>query len=471
MRKFDSISNADQVLAVVGAGPKGLAVAVKAKVLREFGFPVCRVVLIEKHSVAANWSGEAGYTNGELKLGTSPEKDVVFPIETETGNPHLDDRVRSRLLEFSWTSYLIEQRKFSEWIDRGRPAPCHQLWARYLRWVAKRLSPEVTVLHGTVERVERVEQVNHAQPRWEIYLEGTGQVVQADRLMLTGPGCSRRDHVEDLSPEHRSQVFDLETFWAAVAAKTFKPRSRIAIVGAGENSASVLMTLTKLGPDLSVDIVSPRGFVTTRAENFYENQFYSQPEISGWSELHDRDRIGFIERTDIGVFSVHAMQILNDEAHHRIVPGRLTALSSRDHEILARFEYRGRRQERLYDQVILATGSDYLSSLRLMFSATTLRQIEQQIGTEITIANLMARISDDLSLSGVTPALHLPMLAGLKQGPGFANLSCLGRLADRVVLRPYLQKLELREKLKSEIAGTGAPQSTNQETEYEAVAL
>jgi len=29
--------------------------------------------------------------------------------------------------------------------------------------------------------------------------------------------------------------------------------------------------------------------------------------------------------------------------------------------------------------------------------------------------------------------LHLPMLAGIAQGPGFPNLSCLGLLADRIL--------------------------------------
>ena len=42
-------------------------------------------------------------------------------------------------------------------------------------------------------------------------------------------------------------------------------------------------------------------------------------------------------------------------------------------------------------------------------------------------------LAEDLSLAGFTPKLHLPMLAGLAQGPGFPNLSCLGLLADRIL--------------------------------------
>jgi len=42
-------------------------------------------------------------------------------------------------------------------------------------------------------------------------------------------------------------------------------------------------------------------------------------------------------------------------------------------------------------------------------------------------------IGHDLAIAGLHPKLHLPVLAGVAQGPGFPNLSCLGLLADRVL--------------------------------------
>jgi mycobactin lysine-N-oxygenase len=33
------------------------------------------------------------------------------------------------------------------------------------------------------------------------------------------------------------------------------------------------------------------------------------------------------------------------------------------------------------------------------------------------------------------PPLHIPVAAGLAQGPGFPNLSCLGLLSDRILRR------------------------------------
>jgi len=42
-------------------------------------------------------------------------------------------------------------------------------------------------------------------------------------------------------------------------------------------------------------------------------------------------------------------------------------------------------------------------------------------------------VGHDLAVAGLYPRLHLPVLAGVAQGPGFPNLSCLGLLADRVL--------------------------------------
>lgn len=44
------------------------------------------------------------------------------------------------------------------------------------------------------------------------------------------------------------------------------------------------------------------------------------------------------------------------------------------------------------------------------------------------------------------PRLHIPGLAGLSQGPGFANLGALGLLSNRV-LQPLLQEKSLEQRL------------------------
>src|SRR6202000_766974 len=43
------------------------------------------------------------------------------------------------------------------------------------------------------------------------------------------------------------------------------------------------------------------------------------------------------------------------------------------------------------------------------------------------------RFARSPALEGMEPRLHIPGLAGLSQGPGFANLGSLGPLANRVL--------------------------------------
>jgi mycobactin lysine-N-oxygenase len=427
-----------KTLAVVGAGPKGIAVAVKAKVLEEFGLPVDRVVLIERHSVGAHWSGEAGYTNGEMKLGTSPDKDVVFPLETAVSDPQLSKKIRQRLMDFTWNSFLVETHRFSDWIDRGRPAPSHALWSCYLKWVSENLGPQVQIVKAEVAQIE----INQGQ--WQLKLQNsTGEFsMLADRLMLTGPGKTRLDLNNGELP---TNAYDLESFWGALKAKSFEAKGRLAVVGTGENAASVLLALAKYRGDLDIDVISPKGFISTRAENFYENQFYSQPDRNRWKNLAIADRIDFIERTDLGVFSTHAMQILNGEEQHGVIPGRMVDLKAEDKKLLLTVEYAGRAQMLEYDHVVLATGFDQLKTIKSFFSPATIKKLSVMLGAPVTQTELTVRIQDDLSVRGITPALHLPMLAGLMQGPGFSNLSCLGRLSDRIVLGSQVEKQQPQE--------------------------
>lgn len=123
-------------LAVVGAGPKGLAIAAKRAALARTGREVPDLVLIDRAGVATNWSGTSGYTDGRQPLSTPPEKDVGFPYAPSWGpaSGQVSDEVR----RWSWQRYLIDQGGLADWVDRGQPRPDHRAWHRYLRWVAER---------------------------------------------------------------------------------------------------------------------------------------------------------------------------------------------------------------------------------------------------------------------------------------------------------------------------------------------
>ncbi len=121
-------------LAVVGAGPKGIAIAAKARALAAAGLDAPRVVLVEPGVVAGNWGGRQGYTSGLLPLGTPAEKDVGFPYASSWGSDSA--AVSAAMADYSWQRHLIEKGMYADWVDRGRLRPTHRQWSWYLREVA-----------------------------------------------------------------------------------------------------------------------------------------------------------------------------------------------------------------------------------------------------------------------------------------------------------------------------------------------
>ena len=94
-------------------------------------------------------------------------------------------------------------------------------------------------------------------------------------------------------------------------------------------------------------------------------------------------------------------------------------------------DYDGTTNHDEYDYVVVARGFDALW-FRHLLDADTYERMAR--ATQSFDARAIERsIAQDLSLDDFTPKLHLPMLAGIAQGPGFPNLSCLGLLADRVL--------------------------------------
>ena len=85
-----------------------------------------------------------------------------------------------------------------------------------------------------------------------------------------------------------------------------------------------------------------------------------------------------------------------------------------------------------FDLVIDGSGADPLWFVSL-FGQDTLDLLELGLGGPLSGERLSESIGYDLAVGDVTPKLFLPNLAGLTQGPGFPNLSCLGLLSDRVL--------------------------------------
>lgn len=420
-------------LIVIGAGPKAMAIAAKNFVLRKQGFKTPELVIIERTEVAAHWTGSSGFTNGRLPLGTSPEKDVGFPYDTRHWAPAANDSVNASMRAYSWAAFLVHKGQYSDWVDRGRPAPQHREWAQYLRWVYDQVNDGIRCLRGTVTQIQLID------GQWEVSFRRLNEEIwkeRGDGLVLTGPGRSEFES-RLLGLGH---VHTVESFWAQYEGfRTSRGRPQnILVVGAGENAATVAMALAGLGNDeLQINILSPNGMAFSRGESYFENRVYSSGELGFWNSLSDADKRNFIHRTDRGVFSQHAQKILGESTQVKILLGRLEDLresTSSQSPLEARLSYDGKTSLVACDSVVLAMGGSQSETLAHWLTPDAATTVAASLGLEALLdSRLENLVGSDMAVEGLSPKLHLPMLSGLKQGPGFANLSCLGRLSDHIL--------------------------------------
>lgn len=410
-----------KTLAVVGAGVKAIAVAAKAAELRAMGVPAPEVVAIERTAVAANWQAAGGWTDGQHRLGTGPEKDIGFPYQSALvarRNAELDER----MMRHSWQSYLVSSGQFAEWIDRGRPAPTHKRWSQYLTWVASNIGMRVRT--GDVTEIGL--QYTDDATRWEL---GTREgVVHADALMITGPGQAERS----LLPGN-PRVLSIAQFWHRAAQNELISADRVAVIGGGETAGTMLDELFRHRVS-TITVISPQVTLFTRGEGFFENSLYSDP--IHWAGLTPAEKRDAMNRTDRGVFSVRVQDALLADDRIRHLRGRVAHAVARDERIrlTLQTERGGERLETVhgFDLVIDGSGANAMWFVPLL-RQEALDVLELGLGGPLTADSIAESIGYDLSVDDVYPKLFLPGLAGLTQGPGFPNLSCLGRLSDRVL--------------------------------------
>lgn len=409
-----------QVLAVVGAGPKAMAIETKAKVLRDLKIGALDVVVIEKSATAAHWGGTCGYTDGEQELGTPPEKDVGFPYRSIFGR-----KTACEMLRYSWQSFLIDkgQCDYSDWIDRGRRQPVHRDWAEYLQWI--RAESDAEIIQDTVVGVELREKgqlgVNLLQSR-PIICHG---------IVFTGPGRARMIGDGQSDCEH---IFDGRSYWQNLhkfKVLTAKEDVRIAVIGAGETAASVVSSLLNIFEDTNaiIDSITRSGTLYTRGESFHENRIFSNPDA--WAGLKKSEKEEFIERTDKGVFSVAAQAIIKHAwGNFRVSHGNVESVWVEGDKVLVRVAGRKFKTPLVYDKVVVAIGFDPWEPLKTLFPSET--------WSNQPLMRLKDRIDYHLRFpvgakNSFSHNIHTPMLAGMAQGPGFPNLSCLGVLSDRII--------------------------------------
>lgn len=426
-----------ETLLVVGAGPKALAVAAKSQVLRKLGLPAPRVIVVEAHAVGGNWLPSGGWTDGQHRLGTSPEKDIGFPYHSTWARGH-NRAINAGMTAYSWTSFLVEHGTFAEWIDRGRPSPHHHVWAKYLQWVARRIDLELVL--GTVRSIRQ----DDAGTGWSVSVtdaDGGSTDINADAVMITGPGRSTKALAQ------HPRVLSIAEFWDLAGKRKLPVSSRAAVIGGGETAGSALDELVRHDM-LTISVISPMATIYTRGESYFENSVFSDP--TKWNALSIQERRDVIRRTDRGVFSVRVQESLlgDNRVHH--LQGRVTRIAEQGEGVAVTLQNEMRAdQVHNFDLVVDATGGQPLWFLDL-FDAAAADLLELAVGGPLTQQRLESAIGYDLAVSGLDAKLYLPNMAALAQGPGFPNLSCLGELSDRVLrseparARPSVRQLAAR---------------------------
>ena len=447
-------------LAIIGAGPKACALWAKHKALADEDISLAPISIIEKNRVAASWSGAHGYTDGLQMLVSPSEQDLGFPYSTEVFGADLSTRLSHRMFKYSWQNYLLSVGGYPEWVVKDRPRAPHYQFRDYLEWVSR--AAELQTIKQEVTKISI-----DKEKRW-ILSDGTEtHVPTASGLVITGNGRPRPLKGQ---PDHDDRILDGETFWTNRQIFANINFARIAVIGAGETAAAIACCILDHidGKDAVIELICKQYAYFTRAEVAKDLAYFSNP--INWKTLREGRRFSIMRRADRGVVSssIKARLEESDRVEYTTAEADSIEISAND-ELLLHLKYDGLIEKVQYQYVVVATGfdamwffdlfeepaklsllqhvlgeldSDQLNALETILSdkATPhawLTQLSRSSVKRFLERSIERLIDTDLSLRNFLPKLHLPMMAGLSQGPGFPNLNCLGLMSDRI-LKSYL---------------------------------
>jgi alcohol dehydrogenase (cytochrome c) len=423
-------------LLIVGAGAKAAAIAAKVDALNRLGHADLTVTIVEKTEPAASWLGRNGMTSGEEPLAVPPIKDVGFPYRSARQFPAIGDELDAALLPLSWQRHSMERGAYAPWVNSGSPPILHREYGTYLAWVLERATAGVTTVCGRAVGVE----LDAERGRWVVEYEDAGgaaaeihapacKKLAGRALLLTGPGIHRAfPHDEAAAPrvlhcDSRRDEFD----------RLPEGSVEVAIVGGGESALSALVFLRAMRPEARITVYTPT-LPLSRGESFLENRVFADPDDVGWAALDLEQRRDFVKHCDRGVFDAGIIAGLAGDDRLRFELGRAIHVAAAADGVDLTLETAAGPTVARHDFVVNCTGFDLLAQLRGLFAEPTRAEIEARTGpvwdrppgTEL-------RFDRSLALADLEPRLHIPGLAGLSQGPGFANLGSLGLLANRVI--------------------------------------
>jgi mycobactin lysine-N-oxygenase len=430
--------SAETDLLIVGAGAKAAGIATKVHALNSLGLASLSLKIVEGTEVAASWLGLNGATSGEEPLAVTPIKDVGFPYLSFREFGEAGEAVDDATMRFSWQRYMVSLQRYARWIDAGSPSVRHRDYGEYLQWVLSRATEGVSHVRGRVTEIS----LDESGDNWTVEVAGSSgsSLHSCGALVLTGPGVHRAfPHEQAVA----SRIFHCDSKRSEFERLPSEESCDIAVVGGGESALSCVMFLRGLRPRCRYTIYTPM-LPLSRGESFLENRVFSNPDVIEWESLDLEARRDFVKHSDRGVFDPPSLEAIGYDDRCSFVTGRVTdvAAASGSERVRVEYEAASGLTGAEHDYVVNCTGFDLLAQLRTLFPTEVRAELERQTG------GLWERppgqevpIGRHLELKGVNPRLHVPGLAGLSQGPGFANLGALGLLSNRV-LQPFLLEQE-----------------------------
>lgn len=423
-------------LLVVGAGAKAAGIAAKVHALNRLGLGPVSLKVVEGNEVAASWLGLNGATSGEEPLAVTPIKDIGFPYQSFREFGEAGEAIDGAVMAFSWQRYMVGLRRYARWIDAGSPSVRHRDYGEYLQWALSRATEGVSHLRGRVTGVA----LDEERERWQVEVEEESGASRhgCRALVLTGPGVHRAFPHE---PEIAPRVFHCDSERSEFARLPGEESCDVAVVGGGESALSCVMFLRGFRPRCRFAVYTPM-LPLSRGESFLENRVFSNPDAVEWESLDAETRRDFVKHSDRGVFDPPSLAAIGYDDRVRFVTGRVVdvAAAGGGERVRLVYESPGGSAGGEHDYVVNCTGFDLMAQLRKLFPDALRAEIERRTGglwerprgREVPIGRF-------LELKGMSPRVHIPGLAGLSQGPGFANLGALGLLSNRV-LQPLLEE-------------------------------
>lgn len=285
-------------IAVVGAGPKGLAIAAKAFALNKVLGKVVTVTLFDHNGYAANWRGDNGFTDGVQRLCTPIERDLGFPYASRfpAYDAALGRRVDKILLsKISWQSYAIAKRFYGDWVSLGRPLPSHGDFASYLEWAGQEMKADLVR--------QKVIGLSYAQGAGEWVVKTSLGESRFDGVVMTGGVKNPEDTFGGGSPAYDGLIYSASQYWGDVP-KVFAALRRavqedsvakVAFIGAGAAAATISNDLISRIREISADgqdaleltfLTGGHGMMRLRHPNFYEDRLFHDHDA--WAEFDNK---------------------------------------------------------------------------------------------------------------------------------------------------------------------------------------